>query len=185
MGNCVVCGDELIYKAKRDQKRKKFCSHKCKGIWGFQQPRKDRSCKTCSNEFQPSNNAQIYCSEVCIPKREYSTEHQYLRFTNPRTYFVALLAQPARKELSLEDCFELLEEQEGKCALTGIELTFKRIKGIKHKTNASLDRIVPGGPYIKSNVRLVCAIVNKMRLDMSDEELKFWCSKILSPEGGQ
>jgi hypothetical protein len=82
----------------------------------------------------------------------------------------------------MEDVLDILESQEGKCALTGVKLTFKRERGIKLKTNASIDRIVPGGPYIKENVRLVCSIVNKMRLDMTDEELKYWCSLILTPE---
>lgn len=86
------------------------------------------------------------------------------------------------KELLMEDILDILEAQEGKCALTGVKLTFKRERGTIFRTNASLDRIVPGEPYIKENVRLVCVIVNKMCLDISDAELKYWCSKILTPE---
>ena len=65
-----------------------------------------------------------------------------------------------------------------KCALTGVELTCKLEKGVKCKTNASIDRIDPKGPYIKSNVHLVCAAVNKFRIDLPLDEFIDWCRKV-------
>ena len=162
--------------------RKRFCSHQCKGIWLSRLPKEPRVCKVCSTEFIPTNNCQVFCSKECVPKHSQTTEQQYARVVDEQSYFKALLCRPDRKEISWSDIEDILRQQDGKCALTGIQLTFKREVGVKLKTNASIDRIVPGGPYIKENIRLVCSIVNKMRLDMTDEELKYWCSKIINPE---
>lgn len=179
---CEICGTEFLLKIKRDQNRRRFCSHRCKGLWLSSLPKEDRLCKTCGHVFNPKNNSQLYCSKTCVPKHSQTTAQQYSRITDEKSYFKALLCRPDRKALVWSDIEELLEKQDGKCALTGIQLTFKRELGVKLKTNASIDRIIPGGPYIKENIRLVCSVVNKIRLDMTDEELKYWCSKILTPE---
>ena len=58
-------------------------------------------------------------------------------------------------------------------------MTCLLIKGEKCWTNASIDRIIPGGEYSADNVRLVCAYPNLMRLNLTDSELKWWCERIL------
>jgi len=45
--------------------------------------------------------------------------------------------------------------------------------------NISIDRLNSGGPYTIQNIRLVCLAINLMRLDMWDDELKFWCREIV------
>lgn len=180
--SCEICGSDIPLKIARDYHRKRFCSHRCKGIWLASLPKKPRICRTCGLEYTPKNHSQLFCNKSCVPKHSPTTEEQYARVVDAKSYFKALLCRPDRKDLSMEDILSILEKQSGKCALTGITLTFRREVGVKLKTNASLDRIVPGGPYIKENVRLVCSIVNKMRLNMSDEELLYWCQKILTPE---
>lgn len=185
---CQICKGSLKLNNTRDIERKKYCSERCKGMANrlvglerarFQGP---RICLSCNKEYIVNQNNQKYCSSKCVPKSNNTTEAQYKRFTNPRTYFVSLLAHKERAAIEPEDLLALLEIQQGRCALTGVELTFKREKGTIFRTNASIDRIQAGGPYIKENVRLVCSIVNKMRLNMTDEELSFWCKKILEPE---
>ena len=78
---------------------------------------------------------------------------------------------------------KLLNDQEGKCALTGVQLTCILEKGNITHTNASIDRIEAGGPYILENIRLTCARVNVMRSNMSDEELLYWCKLLIQKEG--
>lgn len=73
---------------------------------------------------------------------------------------------------------ELLEKQHGKCALSGVELTCILSKGFVCKTNASIDRIDPKGPYVVGNVQLVCVALNKLRIDMSIDEFINWCKKV-------
>lgn len=73
----------------------------------------------------------------------------------------------------------MYEKQRGCCAVTKQPLTHVRGKG-KVNTNLSIDRIDSAKGYTKDNVQLVCRIVNVMKLDMSEEELHFWCNAILS-----
>jgi hypothetical protein len=129
-------------------------------------------CNTCSIEFKTRGDRfRKYCSRVCYGKTMTSTKEHF--------YFSKLVSKRKRHEtISVKDCLDLLKEQNGMCALTAVPLTFTRGEG-KILTNASLDRIIAGGPYTKDNVRLTCVIVNLMRLDNSDEEFKYWCRKVL------
>jgi len=100
---------------------------------------------------------------------------------NFELYFKRLVKRV--KTLSVEDCLDLYKKQNGLCAISGVPLTcIVGELGEHPKTNASLDRIVHGevgGQYTKDNVRLVCAIVNYMRLNQSDEELLWWSHQIV------
>ncbi len=72
----------------------------------------------------------------------------------------------------------LLEKQKGKCALSGITLT--KISGNGQvTTNASIDRIKAGRAYARDNVRLVCNFVNSFRGNVTDDELRFFCRRIV------
>jgi hypothetical protein len=51
-------------------------------------------------------------------------------------------------------------------------------KGSRCQTNASIDRIDPKGPYTADNIQLVCAILNKFRIDTSVEDFINWCKKV-------
>ena len=76
----------------------------------------------------------------------------------------------------------LVEQQGGRCALTGVPLT--RIRGlgrdIQCPTNASVDRINPGGTYEISNIQLVCSCVNKLRGRLSIEDFVEWCRRVVT-----
>ena len=46
-------------------------------------------------------------------------------------------------------------------------------------TNISIDRIDSSVGYVRGNVQFVCDIVNRMKSDLSQEELYEWCGLIL------
>lgn len=73
---------------------------------------------------------------------------------------------------------ELWQEQGGKCAITGVEMTHVAGEGRVY-TNVSIDRVDSTAGYTRDNIRLVCVIVNIMKHTMSDEELLEWCRLIL------
>ena len=98
----------------------------------------------------------------------------------PEKYFQHLLYKKGREQLSVEFMLELLDKQNGLCAISGVPLTFIKIPGQgRVNTNASVDQIIAGGGYTEDNVQLVCDVVNRMKIDMTEEELKFWCRAIL------
>jgi len=144
-----------------------------------------KPCISCSKEFKPFSSAHIYCCEKCKGVYKYkiklvTTDSQYANISgNWRRYLQRLLYSAGRKDLTLEDLVTLLEKQEYKCALTGELLTCTLGRGMIYMTNASIDRIIPGGEYEMNNIRLVCRIANVMKWNMSDDELKTWCRRIL------
>lgn len=87
-----------------------------------------------------------------------------------------------RTELNPSMLIELLAEQNGKCALSGVPLTKITGHGIV-STNVSIDRIDPKGPYTKENIRLVCRFINGFRSELSDENFLWWCRKVTEYNG--
>lgn len=73
---------------------------------------------------------------------------------------------------------EIWEAQKGRCALSGVVMTFHKDGQGRKDFNASMDRISPSGPYAKDNVRLVCDRVNTMRHTLSEHEFWWWVKNI-------
>lgn len=146
---------------------------------------KPRFCVVCGSEFKPSSGVHKFCGPVCKGKWQYitgraSTENQYKNISgNWIRYFQRLCCRSHKRvDLTFEDCLEILNKQNGKCALSGINLTCQLEKGKKFKTNASLDRIDAGGPYIKENIQLVCSALNSWRSDTDLPEFIWWCKQV-------
>jgi hypothetical protein len=74
--------------------------------------------------------------------------------------------------LTIEEAWDIFVSQDNKCALTGIPLTLHNPK------TASLDRIDSTKDYTKDNVQWVHIRVNKLKMDMPEKELYYWCEKI-------
>ena len=82
-------------------------------------------------------------------------------------------------DMKVEDWFAIYEAQDGKCALSGIEMTFTCDKnhptvnaGAKHRKwpyNISPDQIDAGKGYVRGNVQLVCSAVNVMKAELPTE----------------
>ena len=75
----------------------------------------------------------------------------------------------------------LWEKQDGKCALTGMQMTYKFYEG-RVNTNLSVDRINSTKGYSKDNVQLVCMAANQMKNDLSMEEFINMCESVLALE---
>lgn len=146
---------------------------------------KPKNCRVCGGEFVPKSGNQVFCSTPCKRKhyREVGSEttaRQYALISGDWVkYFGRLCTRAFRRDLlTKHDCVAILEAQNYRCALTGVELTCRLEKGVICKTNASIDRIDPKGLYTKDNVHLVCAAVNKFRIDLPLDEFVDWCKKV-------
>lgn len=143
-------------------------------------------CLNCKTEFVPRTKTQKFCTTSCNNKfRSWPSDKQREWISgNWYRYFNRLaVASKDRQNISTEMLLEVLEEQGGRCALTGVKLTNILVKGRKTWTNASVDRIVSGGPYIRSNIQLVCSAVNSFRSQMSIEEFQQWCRLVAKFRG--
>jgi hypothetical protein len=71
-----------------------------------------------------------------------------------------------RKHLRLSDLVEIWNTQDGRCAITGIEMTYRAARGSFFPYNVSIDRIVPkweGGTYALDNIQLTCKLANELK----------------------
>lgn len=147
---------------------------------------KFRQCLSCRTDFQPRSGRHRFCSDTCKGAYKYkiglvTTDSQYKLISNDwRRYLQRLTYAKGRTDLTVETLLGILEAQDYKCALSGVGLTCVLNKGMTHFTNASIDRIKPGGPYSEENIRLVCRIANIMKWNMLDQELLDWCERITS-----
>lgn len=70
---------------------------------------------------------------------------------------------------------DLYRRQNGKCALTGIKMTFDT----NNDTNISIDRTDSSKGYIKGNIQLTCFFINQMKSDLTLYQLLEACKAIL------
>lgn len=72
-------------------------------------------------------------------------------------------------DLDYEWAITQIEAQQFRCALTGIQF-YSRFDGTcrVHPFGPSIDRIIPKGGYVRTNVRIVCFAVNVMLMDWGE-----------------
>jgi len=81
----------------------------------------------------------------------------------------ALERCPTPNAITTAQLYQLWEQQQGRCPLTGYRLTWAG--GKITETSLSLDRIDHNRGYCLGNVRLVCYAVNAFRGRMSDRQM--------------
>lgn len=180
---CAECGVPVKIKSVRDITRKNFCSRACSNRSSLRARIAGMApcvCGRCGATYKATANTQKFCSHECLVKGQVERSYAYLN-DNPRGYIKHLICKPGRKHITIEFMLDLLRAQHGKCALSGVAMTFvKRTDGVKQHTNLSIDRIDSSLGYDLSNIQLVCAVVNIMKTTLSVAELHVWCERILN-----
>ena len=158
--------------------------------WNHYGAFKPKPCIVCGKEFKPNSSPHKFCSESCKGRWKYitgteTTETQYNKISgNWAKYFNRLTCGKGRElQITKEELLEMRIKQNGLCALSGVEMTCKLEKGIKCWTNASIDRILPGGYYTPDNIQLVCAAVNVFRNQIPLAEYIEWCRRVAEHNG--
>lgn len=73
-------------------------------------------------------------------------------------------------DIDIDFIVNMYYEQKGRCALSGIEMTYRGDKGSQEMFQSfSIDRIDSEGGYTKDNVQLLCWGVNSIKNRMSTE----------------
>lgn len=144
---------------------------------------KEKQCVMCGTSFIPNSCVHRFCSNTCKGKHKYvvgevSTASQYRLISGNWSRYFSRLMRKWRGGLTTKDLLQLLEKQQGKCALSGIELTCQLEAGKRFKTNASIDRIEAGGDYSPNNVQLVCTALNSWRADSDLKEFIWFCKQV-------
>lgn len=105
------------------------------------------------------------------------------RERSPRTaisanLFNALRRRPTANPVTLDELMEMWHCQGGRCAISGVEMTWRRGKVLG--TSISLDRVDQCGGYTKGNTRLICQAVNLFRGNGTDEEMLVMARAIIA-----
>lgn len=75
-------------------------------------------------------------------------------------------------EIKLADINELIDKQRGKCALTGVEMTYGRDSDhILNIYNVSVDRIDSNRGYTRDNIQLISVMANKAKSNLPLDHL--------------
>lgn len=165
----------------------KSCS-KCEevkpiGEFFLQKGRPTSSCKNCMMErhrgWKEENKQHMldyvreYSSREEVASRK-SSARKHRRQESPKwtmqiTLRHGLNRRPTDNPATIDDLMAKFVANGGRCALTGIVMTW--VKGKVLPTSISLDRIDPDQGYSDKNLRLVCHAINAFRGRMTDEEM--------------
>ena len=120
-----------------------------------------------------------YCSKRC-----WGIEYR----TSKRGWAKSLVARAKTRakqkkikfDLTKEFVLQLLNEQDNKCAISNLPISFSNTyDGKIDQYRGSLDRIDSNLGYTKDNVQVVCAQVNIMKHQATTKDLIFWATKIV------
>lgn len=151
---CTKCGDEkpLGCFNKRSE-RDSYRSH----------------CKSCTSQQKPKSFAHAWYQE------RFSKEELEL-FSNLK--HLCTKARLRKKDfdpdVDWEYLFDIWVEQNGQCRYSGMPLSTEA----NHPHKVSLDRINSDMGYVKGNVQLVSASVNRMKQEFSEDFFLDLCASI-------
>lgn len=74
--------------------------------------------------------------------------------------------------------FDILDRQNGKCALTGVPISIAVGTKYRTTTTASLDRIDSSKPYVEGNLQWLHKDVNRMKLAFPEERFIEVCNLV-------
>lgn len=149
-----------------------------------------KKCKSCKKVLDLSNfytgtngNGRTYTDRTCRPCS--NGEKNKRRGKTPESFIRHLYSQLKYKRkkthnylITPEEIIELYYKQNGKCALSGIEMTHIKDGSGYHGENISIDRIDCKDHYHLKNIQLVCYAVNMMKWTQEQEEMLQWCIRI-------
>jgi hypothetical protein len=83
----------------------------------------------------------------------------------------ALLRRPTNNPVTISDLLTMYTRQLGKCALSGVAMTWAGGNGQALPTAISIDRRNPRSGYTRRNVRLICFAVNAFKMNMTTDQM--------------
>jgi len=161
--------DETIDSGKRIIEYYKFCPN-C----GNRQPYKERRhlleglendyfCKTCSNKQISINRSVLY--------------KDTFRVGWYKDFIIGAKKRNHKWELDMEDVYQQIKFQDGKCMYTGMKLTFA-IDTPKRDATASIDRLNSDDHYHKDNICICLKKVNMMKQSLTLNEFIHYCKLV-------
>ena len=161
--------------------------------------------KEVTRQLKRNPDRVFYCSSSCYGRktsRHHLGSHlgrgkpQYLKpgnrldeFSPFRYYMTKARNRKHETNLDLPYLKALWEQQEGRCALSGVQMDIPRTTAAYNARGhdplkPSLDRIDGSKGYLKGNVRFVTMVANFAKQDFSDEVLLEFCKAVVEHNQG-
>ena len=163
---CDFCDNEFqkpLNEYKRQSERGRtlfYCSRKCSG----NRPDNKNKLKNLGlghAPFKGGLNKLVTPDEIALGGLK-----EFSRRVRRRTKFV--------EELLPTDLLKIWKKQNGKCAITNVDLLLPNdinYKSVNNNYKASIDRIDSSKPYTIDNVQFLSATMNYLKMDMTDENV--------------
>ena len=130
---------------------------------------------------QKNTSGRVYHCKSCVAKTQTKRNMTEVGFKS--NLWQNLLGNAKRRNIPVyidkSDIQKLYDEQGGLCAVTGLPMQFSALESGKNSYAVSVDRIDSSKGYYKDNIRLVCSRVNLIKMELSDDQMRFWCNLIL------
>lgn len=144
-----------------------------------------RTCTVCKvtypktdeyfTTFNSTRDGKVFQTKCRVCERLYVQVKNSQPLVYLKSLFMGIMKDNKRiaKGFNLDYSFiiELYNKQNGKCAITGIELTTFKGKGL-YFSNASIDRKDSDIGYLKSNIQIVCFWANQAKGTLSMEKFR-------------
>lgn len=135
--------------------------------------------KTFIDTSNLTRMTQKYCGRKCKLKVS-SLRKGYKELTG--SFFSSMQRNAKVRDLSFKVSakyiYEILINQNKRCALSGVEIILSGWFSDRNKNNASLDRIDSSKGYTKDNVQWVHKDINFMKSNKSDKEFINLCKQV-------
>lgn len=132
------------------------------------------TCKECAKElsykYYLKNNKSIN-KRISVYAKSYTPK--FNRDIDSRLRNLCTKARGRSKEFNLidTDLLDLWDKQNGRCAYTKLPL----LATANQFNTVSLDRVDSSKGYVVGNIQLVCAAINKMKQEYTEEMFLLFC----------
>jgi hypothetical protein len=132
------------------------------------------TCKECTKKISYEyyiKNSEGIRKKVSIYAKSYIPKHS--RDIDSRLRNLCTKAKNRIKEFNLvdSDLLDLWGKQDGRCAYTKLPL----LATANQFNTVSLDRVDSSKGYVVGNIQLVCAAINKMKQEYTEEVFLLFC----------
>lgn len=146
----------------------------------------DEDCFGYSCHYEYRNHKDKRCNK-CKTKQNKEARSRYSDSRKLNTILKYRLDGAMRRalkknlpfDLNLEFIINLWNMQKGKCAISGIPMTYQLDRG-RIYSNVSIDQINPAKGYTKNNIQLVCMSINQLKSDFDMETVFKICNSIIN-----
>lgn len=134
-------------------------------------------CRPCQSEINSQSFAHRYRNDESF-RAKHAARGKATHRSSPRAALRHSLHHAVRRfetvdPVTIDDLMNLWISQGGRCALSGIEMTWGNGEQnrIPSPFAVSLDRVDQKIGYVKGNIRLLCYCVNNFRGTMTDQQM--------------